>query len=88
MNAQSLELLNPSLIRWMHKKGWQSLLPIQELAVKPILEAKSDVIISASTASGKTEAAFLPAITAIHKNPEKTGIRILYISPLKALINY
>lgn len=87
MNSQSLELLDPSLIRWMHKKGWQSLLPIQDLAVRPILEAKSDVIISASTASGKTEAAFLPTITAIHKNPEKTGIRILYISPLKALIN-
>lgn len=87
MNEQSLELLDPSLIRWMHKKGWQSLLPIQELAVRPILEAKTDVIISASTASGKTEAAFLPSITAIHKNPEKTGIRILYISPLKALIN-
>ena len=87
MNEQSLELLDPSLIRWMHKKGWQSLLPIQELAVRPILEAKTDVIISASTASGKTEAAFLPSITAIHKDPEKTGIRILYISPLKALIN-
>ena len=45
-----------------------------------------DVLISAATASGKTEAAFLPACTYI-KQEDKTGVRILYISPLKALIN-
>lgn len=45
------------------------------------------MIISASTASGKTEAAFLPALTAIASSKELKGIRILYVSPLKALIN-
>ena len=43
------------------------------------------IVISASTAAGKTEAAFLPAITAIAD--ETSGFGILYISPLKALIN-
>ncbi|KAK0330051.1 hypothetical protein LTR94_034364, partial [Friedmanniomyces endolithicus] len=40
----------------------------------------------AGTASGKTEAAFLPLLT---ETAEMTGggLRLLYISPLKALIN-
>ena len=87
MEKDSINLLDIDLKRWMFKKGWQSLLPIQEKSIKPILERKNDVIISASTASGKTEAAFLPALTSIQNSKELHGIRILYISPLKALIN-
>lgn len=87
MTASVLDLLDKDLRRFMFKKGWQELKPIQINAIKPILERKTDVIISASTASGKTEAAFLPALTAIAKSRELGGVRILYISPLKALIN-
>ena len=87
MSAQVLSLIDKDLRRFMFKKGWQELKPIQNNAVKPILERKTDVIISASTASGKTEAAFLPALTAIASSKELKGIRILYVSPLKALIN-
>ena len=87
MSENVLSLLDNDLRRFMFKKNWQSLLPIQENSVKPILERKTDVIISASTASGKTEAAFLPALTAINQSKDLRGIRILYISPLKALIN-
>jgi len=58
---------------------------IQCLAIEPILSAKTDLVISASTAAGKTEAFFLPAISAIANQDE--GVGILYISPLKALIN-
>ncbi len=87
MAVNSQALLDKDLVRWMFKKGWQSLLPIQEASVKPILDRNTDVIISASTASGKTEAAFLPALTAINQTKELPGIRILYVSPLKALIN-
>jgi ATP-dependent helicase Lhr and Lhr-like helicase len=47
--------------------------------------AETDVLISASTAAGKTEAFFLPAISVIANQTE--GVGILYISPLKALIN-
>ena len=85
MSAQVLSLIDKDLRRFMFKKGWQELKPIQNNAVKPILERKTDVIISASTASGKTEAAFLPALTAIASSKELKGIRILYVSPLKAL---
>lgn len=40
----------------------------------------------AGTASGKTEAAFLPLLTEA-AGSEGEGLRILYVSPLKALIN-
>lgn len=78
-------LLDPTVRKWVYKQGWADLHDIQKKAIKPILAARSDLIISASTAAGKTEAAFLPACTAIAD--ETSGFGILYISPLKALIN-
>ena len=39
----------------------------------------------APTASGKTEAAFLPVIDALIKTERGAGIKVLYITPLKAL---
>lgn len=59
----------------------------QELqkSVSPILAGDRDVLISAATAAGKTEAFFLPACSAIADI--QGGFGILYISPLKALIN-
>jgi ATP-dependent Lhr-like helicase len=71
--------------QWIFKQGWANLREIQCLSIDPILSAKTDVLISASTAAGKTEAFFLPAISAIAD--QKEGVGILYISPLKALIN-
>lgn len=86
MTTNSYDLLHQGLKRFIYKKGWGSLRDIQLKAIKPILAKKSDVIIAASTASGKTEAAFLPSITAITQS-KKAGVKILCISPLKALIN-
>lgn len=79
-------LLNKDVQRWVWMQNWTALRDIQERSIEPILRAKCDVIISASTAAGKTEAAFLPACSRIAKiTPD--GIGLLYISPLKALIN-
>jgi len=79
-------LLHKDVQRWIWAQNWTELRDIQERAIKPILSANCDVIISASTAAGKTEAAFLPSCSRITEtNPE--GVGILYISPLKALIN-
>ncbi|MEE1340679.1 MAG: DEAD/DEAH box helicase [Succinivibrionaceae bacterium] len=80
------KLLNILILKWLNLQGWVELRDIQEKAIRPILSAKKDVIISAATASGKTEAAFLPAISKI-LDDKLPGIRIIYISPLKALIN-
>ena len=71
--------------KWIFKQGWPNLREIQSKAVKPILAADKDVLISASTAAGKTEAFFFPACTTIAD--QENGFGILYISPLKALIN-
>ncbi len=79
------ELLDPTVQKWVYKQGWDDLRDIQKEAVKPILSQDVDVVISASTAAGKTEAAFLPACSASVGNDD--GFSILYISPLKALIN-
>ena len=78
-------LLNPTVRKWVYRQGWTDLRQIQKEAIGPILAGKSDIVISAPTAGGKTEAAFLPACSATAG--ETDGFGILYISPLKALIN-
>lgn len=83
----SFELLDIRIRQWIWKQGWTSLKDIQENAIPFVLEGRSDVIISASTAGGKTEAAFLPILTSLLQNDTSNGFQVLYISPLKALIN-
>src|SRR5688500_19842995 len=86
-NSESgFSLLHPSIQRWVWSKGWTSLRDAQERAIRPILEAKDDIIIAAATAAGKTEAAFLPILTNIANAGEESALAI-YVSPLKALIN-
>ncbi|MEM7495422.1 MAG: DEAD/DEAH box helicase [Myxococcota bacterium] len=84
--SQGFALLHPTVQRWVWQQGWTCLRDIQERAVEPILRGDRDVIISAATATGKTEAAFLPACSRIAQKKPR-GVSILYISPLKALIN-
>lgn len=78
--------LHETIRRWVWSKGWTSLRDAQEQAIKPILAGDRDVIIAAATASGKTEATFLPILTQIANSGEESSLAI-YISPLKALIN-
>lgn len=85
--SASFDLLDERVRRWIWQQGWTSLKDIQENAIPVVLAGNSDVIISASTAGGKTEAAFLPILTSILQNSKSKGYQVLYISPLKALIN-
>ncbi|MDN3351453.1 DEAD/DEAH box helicase [Actinomadura sp. DC4] len=79
--------LHPDVRRWIWQRGWRELHPAQEAAVEPVL-AGEDVLISAATASGKTEAAFLPICSGLAATPaDGPGIQAVYIGPLKALIN-
>ena len=74
--------------RWVYEQGWTSLHDAQERAIEPILAGNRDVIIAAATAAGKTEAAFLPICSAVAKESDASpGVDVLYLSPLKALIN-
>ncbi|QGY33224.1 DEAD/DEAH box helicase [Pantoea cypripedii] len=77
--------LDPRVKKWIYKQGWADLRELQKRAIAPILAGDRDVLISASTAAGKTEAFFLPACSAIADI--EGGFGIVYISPLKALIN-
>lgn len=90
--AESFELLHEDIQRWVWNQGWNTLRSIQEEAIPLILEGDSDVILSAPTASGKTEAAFLPILSRVTDQREalespNSGFNVVYISPLKALIN-
>jgi ATP-dependent Lhr-like helicase len=84
--VSNIGLLDERIQRWVWAKGWTSLRDAQELAIPVLLEGQKDVIIAAATASGKTEAAFLPILSKLVRNGEEMGVA-LYISPLKALIN-
>jgi ATP-dependent Lhr-like helicase len=68
------------------KQRWTNLRDIQEQAINSILANDRDVIISAATASGKTEAAFLPVLSDVLRT-NSDGVAVLGIIPLKALIN-
>ena len=82
----SFNLLHEKVRRWIWERGWHELRDLQNAAIRPILAGSQDVILSAATASGKTEAAFLPICTRL-VDSEGAGAKALYISPLKALIN-
>jgi ATP-dependent Lhr-like helicase len=84
--SSSFFLLSEKVQRWIWEQGWDELRDAQEMAINPILECNTDILISASTASGKTEAAFLP-ICSVLENNEFKSVSALYLSPLKALIN-
>ncbi len=86
-DSSSFELLHPLIQQWIWSEGWESLRAVQEEAIPPVLDGLSDVVIAASTASGKTEAAFLPILTKLLEYDLNEMGTVLYISPLKALIN-
>lgn len=83
--SSSFHLLDPRIQKWIWELKWTELRDIQEYAIPAILKGH-DVIISAATAAGKTEAAFFPILTYLLSNQESHPTA-LYISPLKALIN-
>lgn len=73
---------------WIDAQGWSGLRPIQKAAFSLVAARSTDVLIRAGTASGKTEAAFLPVVSAILADGDARGsLRCLCISPMKALIN-
>ncbi|GAB7529596.1 DEAD/DEAH box helicase [Pseudomonas sp. 3A(2025)] len=85
-DSAGFERLHPEVQQWVWSQGWTSLRDAQEWAIPALINADRDVIIAASTAAGKTEAAFLPILTHLLNHDEPAGA-VLYISPLKALIN-
>ena len=78
--------LHPLVRRWIRDQGWAELRDVQDRSIPALLDADADVLIAAATAGGKTEAAFLPILTRVAETARE-GLAVLYVSPLKALIN-
>ena len=76
----------PFIQDFIYRSGWQSLRGVQNAAGDAIFGTQENVLLTASTASGKTEAAFFPILTLLDEEPSRT-VGVLYIAPLKALIN-
>jgi len=81
----SFDLLSEPIRKFIRDKGWEQLRPIQTAAIAKILASDDNFILASRTASGKTEAAFLPILSKVNFND--LGVQVLYISPLIALIN-
>lgn len=81
----SYDLLAPGVQRWIDNHGWTDWTPIQDAAIPQILAGKGALLV-APTATGKTEAAILPIISEIARL-KLPPIALLYVSPLRALIN-
>lgn len=84
--SKSFDLLKQPIRKAIWDLQWSSFRRIQDESINAITQTTSDIIISAPTASGKTEAAFLPTISESIPDINRR-LKIVYISPLKALIN-
>ena len=76
----------PFIQDYIFRSGWKTLRGVQNAAGDAIFNTKDNVLLTASTASGKTEAAFFPILTLLDEEPSQS-VGVLYIAPLKALIN-
>ena len=77
----------PTFIQeFIYAHGWNTLRPIQLAAAKTIFSTDHHLLLTSSTASGKTEAAFFPILASIYQKPTE-GVVVLYVAPLKSLIN-
>ena len=76
----------PFIQDFIYDHDWENLRGIQVAAAEAIFNTDDNVLLTASTASGKTEAAFFPILTLFDENPP-SSVGAIYIGPLKALIN-
>lgn len=77
----------PDFIReYIYSHSWESLRAVQIAAAHTLFDTDNNLLLTSSTASGKTEAAFFPILSELFENPPKS-VGVIYIAPLKSLIN-
>jgi ATP-dependent Lhr-like helicase len=82
----AIERLHPALQHHIvNTLGWRSLRPLQRQAIEPLITG-ADAILLAPTAGGKTEAALFPIFSRLLEEDWR-GLTVLYVCPLKALLN-
>jgi ATP-dependent Lhr-like helicase len=85
-NSAPYSRLAPFLREYIYEQKWKEVRAIQEAAIEAVFDSADNILISSGTATGKTEAAFFPVISLLsRKSAASAGV--LYIGPLKALIN-
>ncbi len=84
MSERVLQLLSKPIRRLIEEKGFKELTEPQIKAIPLILKGENLLLI-APTGTGKTEAAFLPILDMMIREPRGGGIRLIYITPLRAL---
>ena len=82
----TFERYAPFIQDFIYQHEWENLRAIQVAAAEAVFDTDDNVLLCASTASGKTEAAFFPILTEFWEDPPRS-VGALYIGPLKALIN-
>lgn len=84
--VRGVDRLHPALVHHIaNSLGWPRLRPLQEAAIDPLLDG-AHVILVAPTAGGKTEAAFFPVLSRM-LTEDWRGMSVLYLCPLRALLN-
>lgn len=78
--------LAPFIQDFIYQNNWEELRGNQVAACEVVFDSDDNLLLSSGTATGKTEAAFLPVLTELYNKPSGS-VGVLYISPLKALIN-
>lgn len=87
MNSEKIFERFPDYIReYIYAHSWESLRGVQIEAANSIFNTDNNLLLTSSTASGKTEAAFFPVLSLLNEAPPYS-IGVLYIAPLKSLIN-
>ena len=77
----------PEFIReYIFTHRWEALRGVQVAAARTLFLTNHHLLLTSSTASGKTEAAFFPILSDLWENPP-ASVGALYICPLKSLIN-
>ena len=81
----AFDMLVKPVRKLIEQRGFSKPTEPQQKTIPKILEGKNILLIS-PTASGKTEAAFLPVLSMLLQQPQRIpGIQALYITPLRAL---
>ncbi|MGD6805649.1 MAG: DEAD/DEAH box helicase [Candidatus Bathyarchaeia archaeon] len=83
-SENAFEMLVKPVRRLVEQRGFSKPTEPQQKVIPKILEGKNVLLIS-PTATGKTEAAFLPVLSMLLQQPKTPGIKVLYITPLRAL---
>lgn len=81
----AFDKLSTPVQQYIYEKCFTQETAIQEAAIPKIMDTDMNYVLVSGTAEGKTEAVLLPAVSLA--DFETPGVKMLYLSPLVALIN-